>query len=75
VGELGVSSHEDPSPEPSWSSNVTSAAVDWSDMSGSYSSSPPRSTEVSSSRQPQAAVRDKTVGSTSRQEARLARED
>jgi hypothetical protein len=44
-------------------------------MSGSYSSSPPRSTEVSSSRQPQAAVRDKTVGSTSRQEARLARED
>jgi hypothetical protein len=36
-------------------------------MLGSSSSSPPRSTEVSSSRQPQAAVRDKTMGSSSQQ--------
>jgi hypothetical protein len=28
AGELGVSSDEDPSPEPSWSGDVTSAAVD-----------------------------------------------
>jgi hypothetical protein len=28
VAELGVSSDEDPSPEPSWSGHVTSAAVD-----------------------------------------------
>jgi hypothetical protein len=75
AGELGVSSDEDPSPEPSWSGDVASAAVDWSDMSGSSSSSPPRGAEVSSSRQPQAAARDKTVGSSSRQAARPARED
>jgi hypothetical protein len=50
AGELGVSSDEDPSPESSWSGDVASAAVDWSDMSGSSSSSPPRGTEVSSSR-------------------------
>jgi hypothetical protein len=29
AGELGVSSDEDPSPEPSWSGDVASAAVDW----------------------------------------------
>jgi hypothetical protein len=34
AAELGVSSDEDPSHEPSWSSDATSAAVDWSDMSG-----------------------------------------
>jgi hypothetical protein len=34
-------------------------------MSGSSSSSPPRGTEVSSSRRPQATVRNKTVGSSS----------
>jgi hypothetical protein len=28
AGEQGVSSDEDPSPEPSWSSDVASAAVD-----------------------------------------------
>jgi hypothetical protein len=28
AGEQGVSSDEDPSPEPSWSGDVTSAAVD-----------------------------------------------
>jgi hypothetical protein len=28
AGELGISSDEDPSPEPSWSGNVTNAAVD-----------------------------------------------
>jgi hypothetical protein len=75
AGELGVSSDEDPSPEPSWSGDVASAAVDWSNMSGSSSSSPPRGTEVSSSRQPQAARRDKNVGSSLRQAARPARED
>jgi hypothetical protein len=75
AGELGVSSDEDPSPEPSWSSDVASRAVDWRNMPGSSSSSPPRGTEVSSSRQPQAAGRDKTVGSSSRQAARPARED
>jgi hypothetical protein len=52
VGESGVSSDEDPSLEPSWSGNVASAAVDWSETSGSSSSSSPRATEVSSSRQP-----------------------
>jgi hypothetical protein len=75
AGELGVSSDEDPSLEPSWSDNVASATVDWSYMSGSSSSSPPRGTEVSSLRQPQAIVRDRTVGSRSRQAARHAQED
>jgi hypothetical protein len=75
AGEQGVSSDEDPSPEPSWSGDVASAAVYWSDMSGSSSSLTPRDTEVSSLRQPQAAVRDKTVGSSSRQAARPTRED
>jgi hypothetical protein len=75
AGELGVSSNEDPSPEPSWSRDVASAAVNWSNMSGSSSSSPPCGVEVSSSRQPQATVHDKTVGSSSRQAARLTRED
>jgi hypothetical protein len=70
VGEHGVSSNEDPSPEPSWSGNEASAAVDWSDMSGSSSSSPPRATEVSSSRRPQMAARDKNAGSSSRPAAR-----
>jgi hypothetical protein len=42
AGELGISSDEDPSPEPSWSDDVASVAVDWSNMSGSSSSSPPR---------------------------------
>jgi hypothetical protein len=44
-------------------------------MSGSSSSSPPCSTEVSSSRQPQATGCDKTVGSISRQAAPPVRED
>jgi hypothetical protein len=35
AGELGVSSDEDPSPEPSWSGDVASTTVDWSNMSGS----------------------------------------
>jgi hypothetical protein len=55
VGELGVSSDEDPSPEPSWSGDVVSAAVDWSNISGSSSSLLPRGTKVSSSRQPLAS--------------------
>jgi hypothetical protein len=70
AGELGVSSDEDPSPEPSWSGDVANAAVNSSDMSGSSSSSPPRGAEVSSSWQPQAAAREKTVDSSSRQAAR-----
>jgi hypothetical protein len=44
-------------------------------MSGSSSSSPPHATEVSSSRRPQTAVRDKKLGSSSRQASCLARED
>jgi hypothetical protein len=75
AGDLGVSSDEDPSPESSWSGDVTSAAVEWSDMSGSSSSSPLRDTEVSSSRRPPVTGCDKTTGSSSRQAARPARED
>jgi hypothetical protein len=66
AGELGVSSDEDPSPEPSWSGDVASAAVDWSNMSGSSLSSPPRDAEVSSSYRSWEAGHDKTVGSSSR---------
>jgi hypothetical protein len=44
-------------------------------MPGSSSSSPPRSAEVSSSRRPEAAGRDKTVGSSSRQAAPLVQVD
>jgi hypothetical protein len=66
AGELGVSSDEDPSPEPSWSGDVASAAIDWSNKLGSSSSSLPRGAEVSSSHRPQEARRDKTVGSSSR---------
>jgi hypothetical protein len=73
AGETGVSSDEDPSPEPSWSSDVASVAIDWSNMSGSYSSSPPRGAKVSSSRQPQEAEHDKMVGSSSRSAAPPAR--
>jgi hypothetical protein len=40
AGELGVSSDEDPSPEPSWRGDVASAAVDWSNMSGSSCDAP-----------------------------------
>jgi hypothetical protein len=75
AGELGISSDEDPSPKLSWSGDVASAAVDWSNMSGSSSSSPPRGAIVSSSRQPREAGRDKTVGSSSYQAASLARVD
>jgi hypothetical protein len=46
AGERDVSSNENPSPEPSWSGDVASAAVDWSDMSGSSTSSPTRAAEV-----------------------------
>jgi hypothetical protein len=65
VGERGVSSDEDPSLEPSWSCNAPSAVVEWSEMSGSSLSSPPHATELSSSRRPQAAARNKNVGSSS----------
>jgi hypothetical protein len=49
AGELGVSFDEDPSPELSWSGDVATAAVDWSNMLGSSSSLPPPGAEVSSS--------------------------
>jgi hypothetical protein len=75
AGELGVSSDEDPSPEPSWSGDVASAVVDGSNMLGSSLSSPPRGTEVSSSRRSQKAGRDKTLGPSSRQGAPPARVD
>jgi hypothetical protein len=75
AGELGVSSDEDPSPKLSCSGDVASVTVDWSNMSGSSSSSPPRGAEVSSSCQPQAAGRDKAVVSSSRQTAPPARVD
>jgi hypothetical protein len=65
AGELGVSSDEDPSPEPSWSGDVASATVDWSNMSGSSSSSPLHGAEVSSSRRSREAGRDKVVESSS----------
>jgi hypothetical protein len=52
AGECDVSSNEDPSPKPSWSGDVASVAVDWSDMSGSSSSPPRHATKVSSSRRP-----------------------
>jgi hypothetical protein len=75
AGEAGVSSDEDPAPGPSWSGDIASAVIYWSNMSGSSSSSPPRGVEVSSSHQPQAARRDKTVGSSSRLVATPVRED
>jgi hypothetical protein len=75
AGEPGVSSDEDPSPEPSWSGDIASAAIDWSNMSGSSSSSLPRGVEVSSSHRPQAARRDNSVGSSSRPTAPSIRED
>jgi hypothetical protein len=64
AGEPSVSSDEDPSPGPSWSGDVASAAIDWSNMSGSSSSSPPHGVEVSTSHLPQVARRNKTVGSS-----------
>jgi hypothetical protein len=75
AGELGVSSDVDPSPEPSWSGDVANAAVDWSNMSGSSSSSPPHGTELSSSRRRWATEHDKATGSSSRQVTRPTRED
>jgi hypothetical protein len=72
VGERRVSSNEDLSLEPSWSGDIASTAVDWSNISGSSSSSPPRATEVSSSRRPQMTARNKNVGSSSRPAARPA---
>jgi hypothetical protein len=66
VGKQGVSADEDPSPEPSWSGYVANAVVDWSNMLGSFSSSPLRGAEVSSSRRPREAGRDKVVGLSSR---------
>jgi hypothetical protein len=71
--EQGVSSDEDPSPEPSWIGDVASATVDWSNISGSSSSSLLRGDEVSSSRRLREVGRDKIVGSSSRPAAPTAR--
>jgi hypothetical protein len=65
AGEQGVSSDEDLSLEPSWSGDVASTAVDWSNMSGSSSSLLLRGVEVSSSHQPRDAGHNKVVGSSS----------
>jgi hypothetical protein len=65
AGERDIYSNEDPSPEPLWSGDVASAVVDWSDMSGSSRSSPPRATEVTSTRRPQTAAHEKKAGSSS----------
>jgi hypothetical protein len=73
AGEQGVSSDKDPSPKPSWSGVIASAAVDWSNMSGLSSSSPPRGAEVSLSCRPREVGQDKTVGSSSRPVAFPAR--
>jgi hypothetical protein len=54
---------------------VASAVADWSDMSGSSTSSTPRAAEVTSSRRPQIATREKNVGSSSQSAACPARED
>jgi hypothetical protein len=52
AGEEGVSSYEDLSAELSWSGDVASVEIDWSNMLGSSSSSSPRGVEVSSSHRP-----------------------
>jgi hypothetical protein len=75
AGEVCLSSDEDPSSEPSWSGDIASAAVDWSDMSGSFSSSPPRGTEVSSLRRPPATGHDKITSSSLRQANRPTQVD
>jgi hypothetical protein len=75
AGERGISSNEDPSSEPSWSGDVASAEVNWSDLSGSSSSSPHHATEVSSPRRPQMAAYDKNAGSSSRPAGHPAQED
>jgi hypothetical protein len=54
---------------------VPSAVVDWSDMSGSSTLSPPRMVEVTSSRRPEPAAREKNASSSSRSVARPVRED
>jgi hypothetical protein len=75
AGERGVSSNEDPSPETAWRGDEPNVAVDWSDMSGSSTQSPPRAVEVTSSWQPEPATHEKSVGSSSRSVARPVRED
>jgi hypothetical protein len=74
AGERGVSSDEDPSPEPSWSGDTPNAGGLERDV-GVVLVIPHRTTQVSSSWRPQTAARDKNVGSSSRQAARPARED
>jgi hypothetical protein len=75
AGERDVSSNEDPSPEPTWSGDEPSAAVDWSDMSGSSTPSPPRMVEVTSSQRSEPALCEKNMGSSSRSANHPIRED
>jgi hypothetical protein len=72
AGKHDVSSNEDPSPEPMSSGDEPSVAVDWSDMSGSSTPSPPRAVEVTSSRRPVPVAQEKNVGSSSRSVVRPA---
>jgi hypothetical protein len=73
--ERDVCSNKYLSLESSWSGDVASVAVDWSNMLGSSTSSPPCATKVTSSRRPQIAAREKNTGLGSRSAARPARED
>jgi hypothetical protein len=75
VGERDVSFDEDPSPAPAWGGDEPSVAVDWSDISGSSTPSPPRAVEVTSSQRPEPAVCEGGTGSSSRSGARPVRED
>jgi hypothetical protein len=73
AGERDISSNEDPSSELTWSGDEPSAAVDWSDMSGSSTPSPPHAVEVTSSRWPEPVACEKNVGLSSRLAARPVR--
>jgi hypothetical protein len=75
AGESDISSDEDPSPTPTWSRDEPCTAVDWSDMLGSSTSSPPRAVEVTSLRWPEPAAREGGTSSSSRSGARPVRED
>jgi hypothetical protein len=75
AGEPNVSFDEDLSPPSAWSRDEPSVATDWSDMSGSPSPSPRQAVEVSLSRRPELATREKGAGSSSQSRARPIRED
>jgi hypothetical protein len=75
AGERDVSSDEDLSPAPAWSGDEPSTTVDWCNMSGSFTPSPPRVVEVTSSRWPEPAAHEKGADSSSRSGAYPVRED